>query len=95
MKTTKWDPAEDIHTTEEAAAYHEAALEENDLELLLAVIGDITRSKAMAAIAGELTIPQGLPSRPLTTAGNPSFAAVSNTLNALGYQLTLKQKIPA
>ncbi|MDR3276829.1 MAG: putative addiction module antidote protein [Treponema sp.] len=95
MKTTKWDPAEDINTKEEVYAYLEAALEENDTELLLAVIGDIARSKGMAAIAKELNVARESLYRSLSAAGNPSFATVANTLNALGYQLTLKQKIPA
>jgi DNA-binding phage protein len=35
VKISDWDPSEDIKTKEDAIAYLEAALEENDTELLL------------------------------------------------------------
>jgi DNA-binding phage protein len=41
IKTTVWDPAENLDSKEAVIAYLEAALEENDTELLLAVIGDM------------------------------------------------------
>jgi len=56
VKTTEWDMAERINTKEDAAAYLEVAIEENDTALLLAVIGDIARSKGMAQIAKDLNL---------------------------------------
>ncbi len=51
--TTKWDMADNIETPEDAAAYLEAALEENDPEFLLAVLGDNARSRGMTQIARD------------------------------------------
>ena len=48
VKTTVWDMADHINTKEDVLNYLEAALEENDPELLFEVIGDIARSKGMA-----------------------------------------------
>jgi len=95
VKTTVWDMAEHINTKEDAAAYLEAALEENDTALLFAVIGDIARSKGMAQIANELNLARESLYRSFSQDGNPSFNTVAKVLDNLGFQLSVKQKIPA
>ena len=95
VKTTVWDMAEHINTKEDVAAYLEAALEENDAALLLAVIGDIARSKGMAQIAKDLNIACESLYRSLSQDGNPSFSTVVKVLDNLGFQLSVKQKVPA
>ena len=72
-----------------------SALEENDTELLLAVIGDIARSKGMAQIAKNLNLARESLYRSLSPDGNPSFSTVVKVLDTLGYQLSIKQKGPA
>jgi probable addiction module antidote protein len=94
IKTTVWDIADHINTKEEAAAYLEAALEENDTAFLLSVLGDIARSKGMAQIARELNLARESLYRSLAQDGNPSFNTVVKVLDNLGYQLSVKQKIP-
>jgi probable addiction module antidote protein len=91
-KTTKWDMAEHINTKEDVYGVLEAALEENDIELLLAVIGDISRSKGMSLIAKELNLARESLYRSLSPEGNPSFSTIVKVLDILGYQLQLKQK---
>jgi probable addiction module antidote protein len=95
IKTTVWDMADHIDTKEAAAAYLEAALEENDTAFLLSVLGDIARSKGMAQIARELNLARESLYRSLAQDGNPSFNTVAKVLDNLGYQLSVKQKIPA
>ena len=94
-KTTVWDMADHINTKEDVAAYLEAALEENDTALLLAVIGDIARSKGMAQIAKDLNLARESLYRSFAQDGNPSFNTVAKVLDNLGFQLSVKQKIPA
>jgi len=94
-KTTVWDMAEHINTKEDIVAYLETALEENDTALLLAVIGDIARSKGMAQIAKDLNLARESLYRSLAPEGNPSFSTVVNVLDNLGYQLSIRQKLPA
>ena len=94
-KTTVWDPAEHIKTKEDIIAYLEAALEENDTALLLAVIGDIARSKGMAQIAKDLNLARESLYRSLSQEGNPSFNTIAKVLDNLGFQLSIKQKMPA
>jgi probable addiction module antidote protein len=95
VKTTVWDMAEHINTKEDVTAYLEAALEENDTTLLLSVIGDIARSKGMAQIAKELNLARESLYRSLSQDGNPSFSTVAKVLDNLGFQLSIRQKVPA
>ena len=95
VKTTVWDMAEHINTKEDVTAYLEAALEENDTALLLAVIGDIAHSKGMAQIAKDLNLARESLYRSLSQDGNPSFATIAKVLDYLGFQLSIKQKISA
>jgi probable addiction module antidote protein len=90
-----WDAADYINTKEDAAAYLEAALEENDTALLLAVISDIARSKGMTQIAKNLNITCESLASSLSLDNNPSFSAVVKVLDNLGFQLSVKQKAPA
>ena len=94
-KTTVWDMADHINTKEDVIGVLEAALEENDTAFLLSVIGDIARSKGMAQIARELNLARESLYRSLAQDGNPSFNTVVKVLDNLGYQLSVKQKIPA
>ena len=94
-KTTVWDMADHINTKEDVIGVLEAALEENDTAFLLSVIGDIARSKGMAQIARELNLARESLYRSLAQDGNPSFNTVAKVLDNLGFQLSVKQKIPA
>jgi len=95
VKTTVWDMAEHINNDEDVTAYLEATLEENDTALLLEVIGDIARSKGMTQIAKDLNLARESLYRSLSQDGNPSFNTIIKVLDNLGYQLSVKQKIPA
>jgi probable addiction module antidote protein len=95
MEITDWDMADHINTKEEVIAYLEAALEENDMELLLSTLGDIARSKGMTQIAKELKLSRESLYRSLSPEGNPSFGTVMKVLDTLGFQLSLKQKATA
>ncbi|MCL2443651.1 MAG: putative addiction module antidote protein [Treponema sp.] len=94
-KTTVWDMADQINTKEDVTAYLEAALEGNDTALLLSVIGDIARSKGMAQIANDLNLNRKSLYRSLASDGNPSFVTVAKVLNNLGYQLSVRENMPA
>jgi probable addiction module antidote protein len=95
MKTYEWDMAEHINTKEDIYVYLEAAFEENDPETIFDVIGAIARSKGMAQIARELNLNRESLYRSLSQDGNPSFGTVAKVLDNLGFQLSVKQKVPA
>ncbi|MCL2066794.1 MAG: putative addiction module antidote protein [Treponema sp.] len=95
IKTSKWDPSEVIETKEDVLAFLEGALEENDPEFLFKTIGYIARSKGMARIARELNLNREGLYAALSAQGNPSFITIARVLDNLGYQLSVKQKVPA
>jgi probable addiction module antidote protein len=84
--------ADHIKTKDDVIGYLEAALEENDTELLFAVIGDIARSEGMTQLARELNLSRESLYRSFSKAGNPSFATVIKLLDLLGYRIEIKQK---
>jgi probable addiction module antidote protein len=94
-KTTVWDMADHINTKEDVIAYLEAAFEENDTALLLSVLGDIARSKGMTQIAKDLNLARESLYRSLSQDGNPSFSTIVKVLDNLGFQLSVRQKVPA
>jgi len=89
---SKWDPAEVLTTKGRVIAYLEVALEENDPDFLLSVIGDIARSKGMSQIARELNLDRKGLYRSLAPDGNPSFKTVFKLLDILGLRIRLEQK---
>jgi probable addiction module antidote protein len=95
ITVSDWNLADEIETREDAIGVLEAALEENDIEFLFKVIGDIARSKGMAQIARELNLNRESLYRSLSQDGNPSFNTVAKVLDNLGYQLSVRQKISA
>ena len=88
----KWDPADDIETKEDVIGVLEAALEENDPDFLLSVVGDIARSKGMAFLARELNLNRKGLYKALAPDGNPSFKTVFKLLDILGLRIKLEQK---
>ena len=92
MELYDWDMADHINTEEEVCAYLEGALEANDLETLLDVIGAIARSKSMAKIAEKRELNRESLYKSLSHEGNPSFSTVMKTLDFLGYRIEIKQK---
>jgi probable addiction module antidote protein len=86
-KTRPWDVAEHLETTEDMAAYLEAALEEGDASLVAAALGDIARAKGIALIARETGLGRESLYKALSPEGNPEFATVLKVVRALGLRL--------
>jgi len=89
----KYDPADFINSKEDVIAALEIALEEDDPDLLLEVIGDIARSKGMAKIAKELNIDRRGLYKSLAPDGNPSFRTVFKLFILLGLRVRLESKV--
>jgi probable addiction module antidote protein len=87
-----WDLADDIETKEDVIGMIEAALEENDPEFMLSVIGDIARSKGMAQLARELNMDRAGLYRSFSPDGNPYFLTVVKVLDNLGFKLSIQRK---
>ena len=86
-QTRPWDPAEHLETEEDMVAYLNVALEEGNMSLIMAVLGDIARAKRMAMVAEETGLGRESLYKSLSPNGNPEFATVLKVLRALGLQL--------
>lgn len=86
-KTPPWDVTDHLETSEDMAAYLEAALEDGDPALIAAALGDIARAKGMAQIAREAGLGRESLYKALSPEGNPEFATVLKVVRALGLRL--------
>ena len=86
-QTRPWDPAEHLETEEDMAAYLSAALEDGDLSLIMATLGDIARARRMAVVAQETGLGRESLYKSLSADGNPEFATVLKVVSALGLRL--------
>ena len=80
-RRSTWRPGEDI------AAYLNVALEEGDLSLIMATLGDIARARRMTAVAEDTGLGRESLYKSLSANGNPEFATVLKVVRALGLQL--------
>ena len=85
--TRPWDPAEHLETEEDMAAYLNVALEDGDLGLIMAALGDIARARKIAVVAQEAGLGRESLYKSLSTNGNPEFATVLKVVRALGLRL--------
>ena len=92
ITVSDWSLADEIETREDVVGILEAAFEENDMEFLFKVIGDIARSKGMTQIARELGLNRESLYRSLSQGGNPSFTTVVKVLDSLGFCISIKLK---
>ena len=83
-QTRPWDPAEHLETGDDMAAYLNVALEEGDLSLIMASLGDIARARRMASVAHETGLDRESLYKSLSPDGNPEFATVLKVMRALG-----------
>ena len=86
-QTSPWGPAEHLETEEDMAAYLNVALEEGDLGLIMATLGDIARARKIAVVAQETGLGRESLYKSLSTNGNPEFATVLKVVRALGLRL--------
>ena len=87
IQTYPWDAADHLETKEDIVAYLEAALEDGDPSLVVAVLGDIARSKGMTHVAREAGLGRESLYKALSLEGNPEFATVLKVLQVLGLRL--------
>lgn len=88
----KYDPAEYIDTKEDVIALLGVAMEENDPDFLVSIVGDIARSKGMTQIARELGVTRKGLYKSLAPDGNPSFKTVFKLFDILGLRLRVEPK---
>ncbi len=85
-ETRPWDVVDHLTTEADMAAYLDAALEDGDMEIVMAALGDIARAKGMTQIARDAGLGRESLYKALSTTGNPEFATVLKVVRALGLQ---------
>lgn len=86
VPTQLWDTADHLKTDEDMIAYLDAALEDGDPSLIVAVLGDIARAKGMTQIARDTGLGRESLYKALSPTGNPEFATILKVVQALGLQ---------
>lgn len=89
VKTTRYDVAEHLRTSEEMAAYLEACLEEadGDAAFIAKALGDIARAKGMAQVARDSGLSRESLYKALSGDRSPSFDTILKVVSALGLKL--------
>ena len=83
-ETRPWDAVDHLETTEDRVAYLEAALEQDDPQLVAVVLGDIARAQGMTKVAQEAGLGRESLYKSLSPSGNPEFATVVKVMRVLG-----------
>jgi probable addiction module antidote protein len=79
---------------EEAAAYLNAALEENDQEVFLLALRDIAEARGFAQIAQDTSLNRENLYRMLSAAGNPQLSSLNTLLRSIGLRLRVQIESP-
>ena len=85
--TRPWDAANYLTTREDMAAYLEAALEDGDVAVISAALGDIARSRGMTRLARDTGLGRESLYKALSADGNPELGTVLKVVDALGLRL--------
>lgn len=88
-KTSAFDSAEYLDSTEAIEAYLEDALESNDSAVVAHALGVIARAKGMSQIAQDAGLSRESLYKALSAEGNPELATVLKVIKALGLKLTI------
>ena len=87
IETRPWDPAEHLESEADMAAYLDAALEDGDVGVIVAALGDIARAKGMAQIARDAGLGRESLYKALSATGNPEFGTILKVVRLLGLRL--------
>jgi probable addiction module antidote protein len=85
--TTIWDPATHLTSADDVAANLDAALQDGDPQLVVAVLGDVANAKGMSQVAREAGLGRESLYKSLSSSRNPELATILKAISALGLQL--------
>lgn len=87
VKLSRWDPAEYVESAADAVAYLDAAFEEDDPQLVAAVLGDIARAFGITEIATATGLGHEDLHESLSPNGNPELGTVLQVMRVAGLRL--------
>lgn len=81
---------------ENAAAFLNAVIEDNDREAFLLALRDVAQAQGgMSAIAEKTHVSRSSLYKTLSKRGNPEFKSITNLLHGMGLRLTVEPDIQA
>ena len=89
LVTRRFDVQDYLQTSEQRAAYVEAALESNDPGFIAMALGDIARAKGFTEFARETGVSRETIYKAFVAGGNPTLETVSKVATALGLRLSV------
>jgi probable addiction module antidote protein len=87
VKVSRFDVAEHLDSEEAIAAYLNAALEDGDVDLLMAAIGDVAKARGMSKVAADAGVGRESLYKTLSGETKPKAETVFKLLRALGVKL--------
>jgi len=91
LKTSVWNAAEHLDSPEMIKEYIQAAIEEDDPELLRLALADVAKAKGMGIVADQTQPNRQNLDTLLSATGNPSFGTVNKVIRALGLKLSVSE----
>ncbi|MDQ7981896.1 putative addiction module antidote protein [Paraburkholderia sp. SARCC-3016] len=87
IAVSRFDVAEHLDSEEMIAAYINAALEEGDVNVLMAAIGDVAKARGMSKVAADAGVGRESLYKTLSGDTKPKAETVFKLLAALGVKL--------
>ena len=89
ISSSLFDASKYLDTGEAINDYLTIALEDGDTKTVQVVLRDIARAHGMTQLAKETQLNRESLYKSLSKEGNPSFAAITKIMKALGLKMTL------
>jgi len=88
-----YDPSDYLNTSADIADYINAAMDDGDPAVLLAVLGDVVRAtQNVTNLSKQAGVSRDTLYKALGENGNIQFTKLMSILNALGLELTVRAK---
>jgi probable addiction module antidote protein len=89
LKTTAYDSAQYLDSSETISAYMEEALETEDPVFIAHALGTVARARGMSEIAKQAGLSRESLYKALSSEGNPEFGTVLRVMHALGLRFSI------
>jgi probable addiction module antidote protein len=88
-KTSSYDSAEYLDSSQAINAYMEEALETDDPAFIAKAIGTIARARGMSRVAKKAGLSRESLYKALSSDGNPEFGTIIRVMHALGLKFSV------
>ena len=90
LKTTVWDPANNLKSEKAIQSFIRAAFDDGDPAVIAVALGAVARARGMGKVAKDVGVTRESLYKSLSATGNPGFTTVVKVAEAVGLKLTVK-----